>query len=52
MSALLVPFLVYVVVTFAIAFVWHLQLFAERYRALAIYREKVLPQFGLSSMIL
>lgn len=52
MSALIVPFLVYVVATFAIAFAWHLKIFGERYRALEIYRDKVLPQFGLASMII
>lgn len=50
MSALIVPFLVYVVITFAIAFVWHLKLFEARYRSLEIYRDNVLPLFGLSSM--
>ncbi len=52
MTALLTPFLIYVIATFAIAFVWHLHLFGVRYRALAIYREKVQPQFGLLSMII
>ncbi len=52
MSQLIVPFLVYVVATFAIAFVWHLKLFAARYKALGIYRDDVLPQFGLSSMVI
>lgn len=50
MSGLIVPFLVYVVVTFAIAFVWHLKVFEARYKALEVYRDNVLPQFGLSSM--
>lgn len=50
MTALILPFLVYVVVTFAIPFVWHLKVFGERYKALEIYRDRVLPQFGLASM--
>jgi hypothetical protein len=52
MRALAVPFLVYVVVSFAIAYPWHLKLFAERYKALEIYRDKVLPQLGLASMLI
>lgn len=52
MRQLVVPFLVYVVVSFAIAYVWHLKTFADRYRALEIYRDKVLPQLGLASMLI
>jgi hypothetical protein len=52
MSALIVPFLVYVIATFAIAFVWHLKVFEARYEALGIYRDDVLPAFGLGSMII
>jgi hypothetical protein len=52
MSGLLVPFLVYVVATFAIAYPWHLKWFGARYKALEIYRDEVLPQFGLASMII
>jgi hypothetical protein len=52
MMQLIIPFLVYVIATFAIAFVWHMKLFAERYKALAIYRDDVLPQLGISSMVI
>ena len=50
MSALLIPFLVYVIVTFAIAFAWHLKIFEARYKALEIYRDDMKPLFGLGSM--
>jgi hypothetical protein len=50
MSALLIPFLVYVIVTFAIAFAWHLKIFEARYKALEIYRDDMRPLFGLGSM--
>jgi len=50
MSTLLISFLVYVIVTFAIAFVWHLKAFAAYYKALEIYRDDMKPLFGLGSM--
>jgi hypothetical protein len=44
--------LAYLVPTFAIAFVWHLQLFAAHYDELQIYRpDKVIP-FGFASMLI
>lgn len=52
MKELIVPTLVYVIATFAIAYPWHLKLFHDRYKALEIYRDEVLPQFGLLSMII
>ncbi len=52
MTALVVPFLVYVIATFAIAYVWHLKVFGARYKALGIYRDDVLPLFGLGSMVI
>jgi hypothetical protein len=44
--------LVYVVLTFPLAYVWHLTAFKHRYAALQVYRTTVLPQFGLASMII
>jgi hypothetical protein len=42
----------YLVPTFAIAYVWHLQLFASYYDELAIYRaDKIIP-FGFASILL
>jgi hypothetical protein len=41
----------HVIPTFAIAYTWHLRVFAPRYAALAMYRENVLPALGLSSML-
>lgn len=52
MTALVVPFVVYVIATFAIAYVWHLKVFDARYKALGIYRDDVLPLFGLGSMVI
>lgn len=44
--------LAYLVPTFAIAFVWHLQLFAASYDALNIYRaDKIIPFGFLAIMI-
>jgi hypothetical protein len=37
---------------FALGYVWHLWIFKERYAALHIYREHVIPLLGLVSMLL
>ncbi|MEX0853491.1 MAG: hypothetical protein WD036_09460 [Bauldia sp.] len=50
MSDLILAALAYLIPAFAVAFVWHLKLFTERYDRLEIYRETALPAFGLSSM--
>jgi hypothetical protein len=43
--------LAYLIPTFAIAFVWHLQLFATYYDGLEIYRpDKIIP-FGFASIL-
>lgn len=42
--------LAYLLPTFALGFVWHLVLFADRHRDLAIYRDEVIIPFGLASM--
>jgi hypothetical protein len=44
--------LAYLVPTFALGFVWHLILFEEYYRALAIYRTDIIIPFGFLSMLL
>lgn len=44
--------LAYVVPTFALGFVWHLVLFEQYYKALAIYRSDVIIPFGLLSMLI
>ena len=44
--------LAYVVTTFAIAFVWHLILFADYYAALQIYRSDIIVPFGFHSMLI
>ncbi len=41
----------YIIPTFPIAFVWHLVLFEQKYRALGIYRDDPIIPFGLGSMI-
>jgi hypothetical protein len=44
--------LAYVILTFPLAYVWHLTVFKDRYAALQVYRATVLPQFGLASMLI
>jgi hypothetical protein len=44
--------LAYVVPTFALGFVWHLILFEDYYRALAIYRNDIIIPLGLLSMLI
>jgi hypothetical protein len=42
--------LAYLVPTFAVGYVWHLELFSARYAALEIYRSDVIIPFGFASM--
>ena len=44
--------LAYVIPTFALGFVWHLILFEDYYKALAIYRSDIIIPFGFASMLL
>lgn len=44
--------LAYLVPTFPLGYLWHLSVFADRYRELAMYRDDVLIPLGLGSMIL
>ena len=44
--------LAYVVPTFAIAYLWHLVVFADRYDALAIYRDDVIVPFGFVTILI
>ena len=48
----LLAVLAYLVPTFALGFVWHLVLFEEHYRTLAIYRADPIIPFGLLSMLI
>ena len=41
----------YLIATFPIAFVWHLVLFEQKYRALRIYHDDPIIPLGLASMI-
>ncbi len=50
MTQILIAALVYIVGTFPLAYAWHLTVFKERYHALKIYRDDVIPLFGLSAM--
>ncbi len=50
MRNLIIIALAYIIPTFAIAYAWHLNIFKQRYAALEIYRDDVLPALGLSSM--
>ncbi len=43
--------LAYLVPTFVIAYVWHLVVFAERYHALAIYRDDLIVPFGFVAVL-
>ena len=45
-------FAAYLLPSFPIAFVWHLVLFEQKYRALHIYRDEPIIAFGLGSMII
>jgi len=45
-------FAAYLVPSFPIAYVWHLVLFEQNYRALHIYRDEPVIAFGLGSMII
>lgn len=40
----------YLLPTFPLGYVWHLNLFREQYERLAVYREQVIIPFGLASM--
>ena len=42
----------YLVPTFALGFIWHLILFEDYYRALAIYRSDIIIPFGFLSMLI
>jgi hypothetical protein len=46
MTRFLLGVLAYLVPTFALGFVWHLNLFDDYYRALAIYRNEPIIPFG------
>jgi ABC-type sugar transport system permease subunit len=52
MTRFLVGVLAYVVPTFALGFVWHLVLFEQYYKALAIYRSDIIIPFGFLSMLI
>ena len=43
--------LAYLVPTFLLGYFWHLSIFADRYQALAMYRDEVVIPLGLASMI-
>lgn len=45
-------FAAYLLPTFPIAFVWHLVLFEQKYRALKIYRDEPIIPVGLASMVI
>jgi len=52
MTRFLLGILAYVVPTFALGFAWHLILFEQYYKALAIYRGDIIIPFGLLSMLI
>ena len=52
MTRVFLGVLAYVVPTFALGFVWHLILFEDYYRALAIYRDDLIIPFGFFSMLI
>jgi hypothetical protein len=52
MTRFVLGVLAYAVPTFALGFVWHLVLFEQAYKALAIYRSDIIIPFGLLSMLI
>jgi hypothetical protein len=44
--------LAYLIPTFALGFVWHLVLFEDFYRSLAVYRSDIIIPFGFLSMLI
>jgi hypothetical protein len=52
MTRFILGILAYLVPTFALGFVWHLVLFDDYYKALAIYRSDIIIPFGFLSMLL
>jgi hypothetical protein len=44
--------LAYLVPTFALGFVWHLILFDQYYKALAIYRDDIIIPFGFLAILI
>ena len=47
----LLAVLAYLVPTFPLGYFWHLAMFADQYRELAMYREQVVIPMGLASML-
>ena len=52
MKSFVIGVLAYLIPTFALGFVWHLVLFEDYYKALAIYRSDIIIPFGFASMLL
>ena len=52
MANILIAALAYLLPTFAIAYFWHMRLFADRYKALEIYRDDPIVPFGFASMLI
>jgi hypothetical protein len=52
MMRILLGVLAYLVPSFALGFVWHLMLFDNYYRELAMYRSDVIIPFGFLSMLI
>ena len=44
--------LAYIIPTFPLGYIWHLTTFKDRYAALNVYRETVIPPLGLGSMVI
>jgi hypothetical protein len=51
-TRLIAATLAYLVPTFALGFVWHLVLFEQYYKTLAIYRPDIIVPFGFLSMLI
>ena len=52
MSRRLLAMLAYVLPTFPLGFFWHLTIFANYYKDLAVYREDMIIPFGIASMLI
>lgn len=52
MKLRLLALLAYVLPTFPLGYFWHLTIFADHYRQLAVYRENIAIPLGVASMLI
>lgn len=44
--------LAYMIPTFPLGYLWHLTIFADYYKSLAVFRENIIVPFGITSMLI